>query len=172
MMEVVLYPDPILRKRAAEIPAAGDRLRQIAGEMIETMHRSKGIGLAGPQVALGERIIVVNPGGEHGTETVMLNPEIIAKQGEQEAEEGCLSIPGTFAIVRRALEVTVRYLSLEGKMVTENRAELSARVVQHEIDHLDGILFVQRLSPAEKTKVARRLKELEELYRSRTPARR
>ena len=72
----------------------------------------------------------------------------------------------------RSLEVTVRYLSLEGRMVTENRAELPARVVQHEIDHLDGILFFQRLSPAEKTKVARRLKELEELYRSRTPARR
>jgi peptide deformylase len=139
--------------------------------MIETMHRSKGIGLAGPQVALGERIIIVNPGGERGTETVMLNPEIIARLGEQEGEEGCLSVPGAFAVVRRALEITVRYLALDGKMVTENRSELSARVAQHEIDHLDGILFFQRLSPAEKTKVARRLKELEDLHRSRTAAR-
>ena len=137
------FGDPALRQQAGRIERVTDLHRRLATDMLETMRDAPGVGLAAPQVGVLERIFVWEVGDEHG---VVVNPEIVTRSDEMEAgEEGCLSLPGLYYPVERAVRVRVEGTDLEGNAVVLEADELLARVCQHEIDHLDGVLFIDRL---------------------------
>jgi peptide deformylase len=168
-MEIVLYPDPILLKGSQEILDPGPRWVEIGQEMLETMYRTKGVGLAGPQVGLSSRILVLNPTGDPQKteeEKILLNPRIRTKKGKEWGQEGCLSFPGIYGDVLRSTSIQIESLSPEGDPQVFEAKDFLARVLQHELDHLEGIVFVQRMTPAEKIKIKAALNELEERYRA------
>lgn len=163
IMEILKFPHPALRRRAEEITRIDDRVRALAKSMIETMHRAPGIGLAAPQVGVSERLIVVDltAGEEPNQAIVLVNPEIITSEGEIEFEEGCLSIPDLNEKVTRAEKVTVRGFDLEGREVEIEGDELMAIALQHEIDHLEGVLFLDHISRLKRSRyIAKRKKDL------------
>jgi peptide deformylase len=141
VFKIVEIGDPVLREKAKEITKITDALQRLLDDMAETMYAANGLGLAGPQVGVSKRVIVVDAG--EGLYQ-LINPEIIEARGNQTDREGCLSIPGIWGEVKRAAEIKVRALNRDGKTIVIEAAELFARVLQHEIDHLDGILFVDR----------------------------
>jgi peptide deformylase len=151
ILPIVLEGDPRLRRKAAKIRTVDQRLHQIAADMFETMLEAPGVGLAGPQVGVMERIIVVSVPGDYiaddaeDVDMVLLNPEIVRADGDEIGTEGCLSIPGIIADVPRYTKITVKAMSLEGKHIRFKAEDWVARVLQHEIDHLDGILFLDRV---------------------------
>jgi peptide deformylase len=153
--------DPVLRAKAKAIDAVDDDLRRLARDMFDTMYEEDGVGLAGPQVGVGRRIIVVDP-REHDIEPMALvNPRILTAAEETErAEEGCLSIPGLRELVDRSIRVVVEALDLKGETVHIEAAGLLARVLQHEIDHLDGILFLDRVSPLKRKMLLKKWEKL------------
>jgi len=169
-MELVYYPDPRLTRRAVEIDAIDDEVRDLARGMTELMHEKKGIGLAANQVGELRRVIVVNPTTERGSEMVLLNPVVVSASGRITGEEGCLSVPGVYAEIERCARVQVRALDLEGRPLEIEGSGLLAVVLQHEIDHLDGILFLMRMTPADRTRHRRRLVELEGRFRASADA--
>ncbi len=169
-LAVVIYPDPVLRKRAQPVTRIDDALIAIAHRMLELMVEHKGVGLAGPQVALSERIFVMSPSGEREDGRVVINPEILARGGRVTDTEGCLSLPEIHGKIERARSIRWRYYDLEGKLIEEELRDFPARVAQHELDHLDGILITDRMRPAERAIVARQLRELEARALERTPA--
>lgn len=138
--------DEILRKRSREIDVIDDKIKQLAADMIETMHKYDGVGLAAPQIGLLKRIIVIDL-YEPGTQYVLINPEIIRVNGEQEVSEGCLSFPNKFGIVKRPQEVEVKALNLEGEEITIVGTDLLAQALCHEIDHLNGNVFIDKVEP-------------------------
>ena len=138
--------DEILKKRSREIEVIDDRIRELAKDMMDTMHKWDGLGLAGPQVGVLKRIIVIDLYQE-GMQFVLINPVIVKSKGEQEVEEGCLSFPNQFGKVIRPKEVVVEALDLDGKKVTLKAKELLAQALCHEIDHLDGHVFTERVIP-------------------------
>ena len=143
--------DPILRKKAEAIEDVDDELRALARDMFDTMYDEDGVGLAGPQIGVARRIIVVDPREEGAEPIALINPVITAESDEEDrAEEGCLSIPGLRELVDRRVSVTVEAIGLDGDPVTLEATGLLARILQHEIDHLDGILFLDRLSPLKR----------------------
>lgn len=145
---VRIYGDPVLRQKAAPVETFDDTLRALAADMFETMRAYRGVGLAANQVGVLQRILVVEVPIQEG-ETLSLalvNPELSDRKGSVVDEEGCLSIPGLFDDVRRAERLHVRALDLDGKPIEFEAAGYVARVLQHEVDHLDGVLFVDRLS--------------------------
>lgn len=137
---IVKEPDEVLHKTAKEVKEVTPNVKKLLNDMADTMYDAEGVGLAAPQVGILKRLIVVDVGDEHGL-IKMVNPEIVAKDGEQFGPEGCLSIPGLNGDVRRAEQVTVKGLDENGKVVTITGTGLLARCFQHEIDHLDGVLF-------------------------------
>jgi peptide deformylase len=141
VFKVVEIGDPVLREKAKKITKITDALQQLLDDMAETMYAANGVGLAAPQVGLSKRVIVVDAG--EGLYQ-LINPEIIEARGNQMDREGCLSIPGIWGEVIRAAEIKVRAQNRDGKTIVIEAAELFARVLQHEIDHLDGILFVDK----------------------------
>jgi len=141
---VYLLGSPPLRDRAREVGAVDDEIRELVRDLLDTMHVFKGVGLAANQVGVTRRVAVVQT--DEGDPLVLIDPEIVAREGEIKAEEGCLSIPDIYGDVRRAAQVEVETTTLEGHRVRVSASELRARAIQHEIDHLDGILFVDRLS--------------------------
>lgn len=143
--------DPVLRVEAAEIETVDDELRALARDMFDTMYGEDGVGLAGPQVGVSRRVIVVDP-REQGIEALALvNPRITSAAEETDrAEEGCLSIPGLRELVDRSVSVVVEALDLEGEPVRIEAEGLLARILQHEVDHLDGVLFLDRVSPLKR----------------------
>lgn len=149
--EIRIMGDPILRTPAHEVEEFGEDVRSIADDMLETMYRASGVGLAGPQVGLSMRIIVIDLGDsdeEHSGPVALVNPRVVeASRKTHRAPEGCLSIPGMEEVVERPAQVTVKGRTPEGETVTMEATGLMARALQHEIDHLDGILFVDHLSP-------------------------
>lgn len=151
VMNIIQEGDPRLRQRAAKIRTIDARLRKIASDMHETMDDAPGVGLAGPQVGVMERIIVVHvPGdyigeGEEDVRYTLINPEIVRAVGEKSDTEGCLSIPGWVGDVPRYTSIVVRALDLDGTQIRVKAKDWVARVLQHEIDHLDGILFIDRV---------------------------
>jgi peptide deformylase len=171
-MRLVLYPDPILRKRAPAVQRIDADLRDKVRGMFELMYQERGIGLAAPQVGWSARIFVLNLAAEagKGEERVYVNPKIVAWEGELFEEEGCLSIPDVRGKVTRHQRVTVEAQDLAGKLFREDASDLHARAIQHEIDHLDGILFIQRLGDAEQMLVRAALKKLAEDYEQGRPA--
>lgn len=159
LMDILHYPDPRLRTRAAPVAQVDDRLRQLAADMLETMYHAPGIGLAATQVNVHERVIVVDVSPQHNEPRCYVNPEIIAKEGEEEMEEGCLSVPGVFDIVRRAEKIRVRALGLNGQSSEFDADGLLAVCIQHEIDHLDGKLFVDYLSGLKRDRIRKKLEK-------------
>ncbi len=168
-MQIISYPHPTLRRVAKPIRRVDAALRSIVREMFEKMYESKGIGLAANQVDMPLRLFIVNleaqPGA--GEELVFINPVISKPKGTAEAEEGCLSLPGVYASVVRPKQVTINAYTLDGREITADVSGLMARCVQHELDHLDGVLFTDRLSPIAKTDLADELDELETVYSSK-----
>ena len=138
--------DEILRKRSREIEVIDDKIRELAKDMMETMHRWDGLGLAGPQVGVLKRIIVIDL-YEEGMQFTLINPVIISQKGTQEVDEGCLSFPNKFGKVERPKEVVVEALDLDGKKVKLKARDLLAQALCHEIDHLNGDLFVDKVKP-------------------------
>jgi peptide deformylase len=169
-MEVVVYPDPALRRGGKAITAFDQELRDLAARMLEAMYAEGGVGLAAPQVAVEERLLVLNPSGDakdKSGELVLLNPKIKSRKAYEWGEEGCLSFPGIQAEVERSLKISIAYQDLDGKP-QELRAEgWLARIIQHEMDHLEGVLFVDRLTPADKIRVRPKLEEMERRFRAR-----
>ena len=156
VLEVRLYGDPVLRRRAAPVREV---TREIAGwldDMVETMHTEVGIGLAASQVGIELRMLVVDEG--RGTGRAYLNPVIVEQGGEQVGEEGCLSLPGVFADVRRAEWVVVEAMDREGASFRRRASGLLARVLQHEIDHLDGVLFIDWLDKVARDRIKRQIR--------------
>ncbi|HAQ41029.1 MAG TPA: peptide deformylase [Clostridiales bacterium] len=135
--------DEILRKKSRKISVVDDKIRTLLNDMVETMYENEGVGLAGPQVGILKRAIVIDV--EDGNVYKMINPEIKNQSGEQVGQEGCLSVPETKGIVRRPMNVTVEYTDENGKQVTLDAEGILARCICHEIDHLDGILFIDRV---------------------------
>lgn len=138
--------DEILNKRSREIEVIDDKIKELAQDMMETMHRWDGLGLAGPQVGVLKRIIVIDL-YEEGTQFTLINPVIVKEKGIQEVEEGCLSFPNKFGKVERPKEVVVEALDIDGKKVTLKARDLLAQALCHEIDHLNGVLFTEKVKP-------------------------
>ena len=161
-LSIRTYGDPVLRKRAKEVARVDDKIRKLATEMLRTLKDAGGIGLAATQVGEELRIFVVDR-SQFQLETsplIVVNPVIVASSGEQIEEEGCLSLPGTYADVARPLEMTVKGMDLDEKeMVIEAKGTLS-RVLAHEIDHLDGVLFVDHLSSLKRRLLSKKLQQL------------
>jgi peptide deformylase len=146
-LEVRILGDPILREKAAPVAEISDTTRQLIRDMFETMYAEEGVGLAAPQVGVSERIIVVDPHNDELAAFALINPEIVEASKETEkGEEGCLSIPGLRDLVERSVRVVVRGTTPEGEARELELSGLPARIIQHEVDHLDGILFFDRLS--------------------------
>jgi len=160
-MKILHYPHPLLFRRAAKVDDIGRYLAEVAEKMLRLMAESNGVGLAANQVGLDMRMFVANITGEPEDAIVMINPEIVERSGQHAAEEGCLSFPNVFGKVVRHAEVVVEYRDLSGKMRAVQATEIFARVCQHEVDHLDGIIFVTRMSAGDRTVNSGRLKELE-----------
>ena len=149
---ILTYPNPELKKKSAPVAIITDKIRELVRDMAETMYDAPGVGLAAPQVGVHQRVIVidVSPKDEPPNLIVAINPEIVHAEGDSYEEEGCLSVPRYAANVRRHAKVVVKALDLEGEEVTFQVDGLLAIAFQHEIDHLDGTLFVDHLSPLKK----------------------
>jgi peptide deformylase len=146
-LEVRLLGDPVLREKAAPVTEVSETTKQLIRDMFETMYAEEGVGLAAPQVGISERIIVIDPQQDDLPAFALINPEIVEMSKETEkGEEGCLSIPGLRDIVERSYRVVVRGSSPEGEARELDLEGLPARIIQHEVDHLDGVLFFDRLS--------------------------
>jgi peptide deformylase len=152
LLRILHYPDPILKRVAAPVQVFDPALKTLAADMAETMYAAPGVGLAAPQVGISQRLVVIDcaPKGTPPQLLQVVNPEIVGREGETFEEEGCLSIPSYFARVPRSAQVRVRFLDLDGKPQELTAEGLLAIAFQHEIDHLDGILFVDRLSSLKK----------------------
>jgi len=137
---IVLEPDEVLHQVAKEVKKITPNVQKLLTDMAETMYKAEGVGLAAPQIGILKRVVVVDVGDEHGL-IELVNPEIVSKEGEQFGSEGCLSIPGYRGDVRRAQTVTVKGLDRNGNEVTYTGSDLLARAFQHEIDHLNGVLY-------------------------------
>ena len=158
VLKVRKYGDPALRKSAAPVGEVTQEVRKFIADMTETMYDEVGIGLAAPQVGISLRLIVISDEEGRGVQA-LLNPAIVDRGGEVTGEEGCLSIPGVFAPVTRAARVTVEARSVDDKPLTIEARGLRARVLQHEIDHLDGVLFIDRVDPMVRDRIKRKIKK-------------
>jgi peptide deformylase len=156
-LRILEFPDPRLRTRAATVEVVDDRLRQLAEDMLETMYAAPGIGLAATQVDVHQRLLVVDVSMEKDQPLVLINPEILEKDGVAVSEEGCLSVPGYYDEVERAEHIRVRYLNRDGDQEESDMRGLLAICVQHEMDHLEGRLFVDYLSEAKRQRIRKRL---------------
>lgn len=163
-LKVKQYGSPVLREVAQPVEEIDDEIRNIVKDMIDTMYASEGIGLAAPQIGISKRIIVVdvNPSDVTSKPLVLINPVILDRQGSVEAEEGCLSIPEIRGNVKRYQSVVVEGLNLEGQKVRIEATDLLARVLQHEIDHLDGKFFVDHLSKLKQMTLKNKLNKIAE----------
>lgn len=158
-LTVLHFPDPRLRNKALPVDAVGEDIGQLSRDMLETMYAEKGIGLAATQVGVPKRVVVMDLSEGKDSPMVLVNPEIKEKSGSEEMEEGCLSVPGFFETVRRAEQVVFQYLNLEGEEMEVRADGLLAVCVQHEIDHLDGKLFIDYLSPLKQQRLRKKLEK-------------
>ena len=164
LLKIYHYPEPILKVPAKQVTTFDAGLQQLAKDMAETMYAAPGIGLAAPQVGISQRVIVIDCSPKEAPPRliVAINPVIIARSGERCEEEGCLSLPGYYANVPRSEEVTVILQNLKGERCEVTAAGLLAVAFQHEIDHLDGILFVDHLSPLKRGIFRRKYRKIME----------
>ena len=161
-LRIVHYPDPVLRQKAQDVPEVTDEVRAVAAKMIELMHEARGVGLAAPQVGLPWRMFVANPTGEPEDNGVFINPQLVDPGRDTDArEEGCLSLPNVRGDITRPTTITLRALDEGGQPVELTGSDLPARVWQHETDHLDGVLIIDRMPAMDRMANRKAIKELE-----------
>ena len=161
-LPILKYPDPFLKRKAKKVERISKDVREMAERMVETMFEANGLGLAATQVGWDARLAVVSRTGERGDEIVILNPEIVDAWGSEALEEGCLSFPNVAAVITRRKGVKVRYTGLDGKAHELESEDMLGRCCLHEIDHLDGITFLTKMTPADKLANRRALRTLED----------
>ena len=157
LLPILRFPDPRLKKIAAPVTKIDKGIRQLAANMAETMYEAPGIGLAATQVDVHQRVVVIDTSEDKNDLRVFVNPELLSESGFTVGEEGCLSVPGVYDKVERAEQVRVRYLDLDGKVQELNAEGLLAVCIQHEIDHLNGKVFVDHLSQLKQTRIRNKL---------------
>ena len=170
-LEILEFPDPRLRTVAQPVEVFDDTLEGFVADMLETMYGASGIGLAATQVNHHRRILVLDVSEAQDSPQVFINPEIIAREGEERCEEGCLSVPGVYAEVQRAQRIRVRAQKPDGETFETDADGMLAICLQHEMDHLDGKLFVDYLSPLKRQMVRKKLEKARRLQRDEAPAR-
>jgi len=158
-LKILEFPDARLRNKAAPVEVVDDELRALIGDMFETMYDAPGIGLAATQVDVHKRLLVADVSTDMSAPQVLINPEILEKDGVTVTDEGCLSVPGYYEEVTRAEHIKVRFLDREGAEVVMDAQGLLAVCIQHEIDHLDGKLFVDYLSEAKRQRIRKKLEK-------------
>lgn len=163
ILTILEFPDDRLRKKAEPVKAVDGKIRQLLDDMLETMYASKGIGLAATQINVQKRVVVIDVSEEKNAPLCLINPVIIEKNGVKESEEGCLSVPGFFENVSRAEHIKIKALDREGQEFELEAAELLAVCIQHEIDHLDGKLFVDYLSTLKRQRIKAKLEKIHRL---------
>jgi peptide deformylase len=161
--EIVKYPDPILQRPTEAVTEFNDELRELVDDMFESMYAAHGIGLAAPQIGVSKRLTVIDLSFQKNPEEkiVLINPQIIHKEGKQSEEEGCLSLPEIREKVSRAAKVRVRAQNVKGEWFEIDGEELLARAFQHEIDHLDGVLFIFRVSALKRDLLLRKIRKMQ-----------
>jgi peptide deformylase len=163
-MEIRYYPDPVLARRAAPVAADREGLGDLVARMLEAMVEARGVGLAAPQVGESLRLFVASPGGEPQDALVCVNPRVQPYGPVVEQEEGCLSVPGIRAVIARPSLVRLSWRDLDGRDHEEEFDGLMARILQHENDHIDGVLFIERMTPADRIRIRQDLLALEEQF--------
>jgi peptide deformylase len=163
ILKIVKYPEPVLSQPGEPVTEFDGELRKFVADMFETMYASQGIGLAAPQVATPKRITVVDlsMGKDPAQKLVLINPEIIFREGKQYEDEGCLSFPDIREKIQRAFKVSIRAQDEHGKWFEMDAEELLSRAFQHEIDHLDGVLFITRMSPLKRDLNLRKIRKMQ-----------
>jgi len=163
-LQIVLWPDLVLLAGTETIGEVDEELREVVGEMRRVLFEQRGVGLAAPQVGIARRLMLVCPSGAPGEETVVLNPEILAAEGNEVGEEGCLSFPGLYGQVPRAVAVRVRYQDLALRTREMELRDFVARVFQHELDHLNGEVFIQRMVESSRKLLEEELSALQRQF--------
>jgi peptide deformylase len=166
ILTILEFPDERLRKKAVAVQAVDGKIEKLIDDMLETMYHAKGIGLAATQVNIHQRIVVIDVSEEKDKPLCLINPEIIAKDGVEESEEGCLSVPGFFEKVTRAERIRVKALNKEGQPFELEAGDLLAVCVQHELDHLEGKLFVDYISSLKRQRIKKKLEKIHKLEQS------
>jgi peptide deformylase len=163
ILKIVKYPEPVLSQPGEPVTEFDSELKKLADDMFETMYASQGIGLAAPQVSVAKRVTVIDlsQGKDPAQKLVLVNPEVIFREGKQYEEEGCLSFPEIREKVQRANKVRIRAQDLKGKWFEMDGEELLSRAFQHEIDHLDGMLFIFRMSSLKRDMVLRKIRKMQ-----------
>ena len=161
VLTILRYPDPRLEKVAKPVDQVDESIRQLVRDMAETMYAAPGIGLAATQVDVHKRVIVLDVSDTRDQLIVLINPEILEREGEQECEEGCLSVPGVYDVVKRAEKVKVRALDRDGEPFELDADGLLAVCIQHEMDHLEGKVFVEYLSRLKQARIRAKLQKQE-----------
>lgn len=163
LLPILHFPDPRLRNVAKPIDTVDDEIKQLAKDMLETMYDDGGIGLAAIQVNVKKRLVVIDLSEDKDQAMYLINPEIIETDGKEKSQEGCLSVPGFFDYVERAEWIKCRYLNLQGELQEIETDGLLAVCIQHEIDHLNGKLFIDYLSPLKQTRLKKKLDKQEKV---------
>lgn len=163
LMDVVTWPNPVLENPGEPVTVFGDDLKKLVRDMFETMYAAPGVGLAAVQVGVPQRLFVMDCSGgkDPDQRVVMINPEVIHVEGEQNGEEGCLSFPGIFTPVERSLRAVVRAHDINGELFEVDHTELTARCMLHETDHCDGIVFLNKMSSLKRELVKRKIRKLQ-----------
>ncbi|MDD3626692.1 MAG: peptide deformylase [bacterium] len=164
LLKITTFPDTILRLKAEDITDIDQELIDLINSMYDTLYEYEGLGLAAPQISVSKKLFVIDTKKyyEDGEKLLLINPEIVEKEGSEKLEEGCLSVPDIHCEVKRAIKILFRGYNLDGKLIEREAEGLLARVIQHEFDHLNGILFIDRISTINKHKIAKDLKKLKE----------
>ena len=166
ILTILEFPDERLRKKAAVVKTVDDKIKRLIDDMLETMYESKGVGLAATQVDVHQRIIVIDVSEEKNDPLFLINPEILEKDGIKESEEGCLSVPGFYEKVNRAEHIRVKALNREGQSFEFEARDLLAVCVQHEMDHLNGKLFVDYISSLKRQRIKKKLEKIHKMEKN------
>ncbi|MHB1949087.1 MAG: peptide deformylase [Gammaproteobacteria bacterium] len=160
LLHVLQFPDPLLRNKAKPVAVVDDQIRKMVDDMFETMYEQSGVGLAAIQVNIPQRIIVMDISEERNQPLCVINPEILTREGVQYESEGCLSFPGVFDKVERSAKIRLKALDRDGKPFELDAEGLLSVCIQHEMDHLDGILFIDHLSALKKERARKKLEKM------------
>ncbi len=171
ILDILHFPDSRLRNKAKPVSEVDDDLRQLIDDMFETMYEAPGIGLAAVQVNVPKRVVVIDISEERDQPLALVNPEILERRGDEEMDEGCLSVPGVYETVKRAEWIRVRALGRDGESFEMETDGLLAVCIQHEIDHLDGKLFVDYLSSLKRQRIRKKLAKESRMGTDKAPAR-
>ena len=165
-LKIIDYPDPRLRKASSAVKSIDASLKALAERMLQLMREHRGVGLAAPQVGVNIRLFVMNHSGDPKDDRVFVNPELTEAEGAEEAEEGCLSLPGINARIVRDKTIRLRATDLEGNLIDQVESGYIARIWQHEFDHLNGTLIIDRMGSVAKMAAKKTLRELEEKFKA------